>query len=118
MFLRGDYDTAVFRAFKEVEVAVREGAGYDSTQIGVSLMRRAFHPESGPLRDSTAPDAERHGLSDLFAGAMAVFKNPHSHRNVALDDPHEAVEMIMLASHLLRIVDARGAQKKSNSDPA
>ena len=46
-FLRGDYDTAVFQAFKEVEIRVREAGGYEDTDIGTSLMRNAFG-KAGP----------------------------------------------------------------------
>jgi len=59
-----------------------------------------------------APQGERQALSDLFAGAIGVYKNPHSHRQVSLD-AEDAVEMIMLASHLLKIVDARATSNKA-----
>jgi hypothetical protein len=49
LFLRGEYETAIFQAMKEVEVAVRAAAGYDAKAIGVDLMRKAFHPSTGPL---------------------------------------------------------------------
>jgi len=105
-FIRGDYDTAVFQAFKQVEVGVRQAGSFGADDIGVQLMRKAFHPDNGPLRDQTALLAERQALSDLFAGAIGSYKNPHSHRNIAVNDPDEAAEMIILASHLLKIVES------------
>src|SRR3972149_3627709 len=69
-FLRGDYDTAVFQAFKEVEVRVREAGAFSDSDLGVQLMRKAFEPGKGPLSDISAPSAEQEALAHLFAGAI------------------------------------------------
>jgi len=58
LFVRGDYDTAVFRAFKEVEIRVRKKAGYDNDEYGRELMVHAFGP-NGPLTDKTVAKGER-----------------------------------------------------------
>jgi len=107
------YDTAIFQAFKEVEVKVREVGSFPPEEIGVSLMRKAFAPEIGPLSDTHTPRAEQEALAHLFAGAIGCYKNPHSHRSVTIS-PEEAVEMIILASHLLGIVYQRDFEKKGN----
>jgi uncharacterized protein (TIGR02391 family) len=104
---RGDLDDAVFAGFKAVEEAVRKIGGYADTDIGVPLMCKAFDKQTGPLTDTSQPDAERDALAHLFAGAIGSYKNPHSHGTVTIKDLREAQEMVMPASHLLRIVEAR-----------
>jgi len=63
LFIRGDYDTAVFQAFKEVEIRARTAASLSPESYGTSLMRDAFHPENGVLTDSSLPSAERQATS-------------------------------------------------------
>ncbi len=104
---RGDYADAVFLSFRTVEESVRRAGGYADTEIGTDLMRKAFDAVKGPLAKQTDPKPEREALAHLFAGAIGSYKNPHSHRTVAITDANEAQEMVLLASHLLRIVDTR-----------
>ncbi len=106
-FMRGEFDMAVFRAMKAVEVSVRDAAGLPANLVGVSLMRKAFDKENGPLTDKSMEDAEREARAHLFAGAIGSYKNPQSHRDVNLENPQEATEIILLANHLLRIVESR-----------
>jgi uncharacterized protein (TIGR02391 family) len=112
-FLRGEYDTAVFQAFREVEISVREAGKFPAEMIGVELMRQAFRPVNrpdksamlpGPLTDCRLPVAEQEGMASLFVGAIALYKNPQSHRYVPTDAT-DAAEVIVFASHLLRVVD-------------
>jgi len=106
-FVGNNLDEAVFASFKAVEIAVRKAGGFKDTDLGVNLMRDAFRPSTGPLADTTKPTSEQDALMQLFAGAIGSYKNPHSHRTVNLTDPREAKEQVMLATHLLSIVDAR-----------
>jgi uncharacterized protein (TIGR02391 family) len=99
-FLLGEYELAAFAALKEVEVRVREIGGYDDELVGVQLMRTAFSPEEtklGKLADPEQVVAERAGVAHLFHGAIAVFKNPSSHRQVNFEDPIIAAEIVLFA---------------------
>lgn len=105
-FIRGDYDTAIFQAFKEVEVRVRKRAGLSDSDIGVPLMRRAFNPKDGVLTNKSMDVGEQVARMELFTGAIGTYKNPSSHREVNLTDPKEAADIIHLANQLLRIVES------------
>lgn len=104
-FALGDYETASFAAMKAVEVEVRRVAGLPNELLGVALMRKAFSPKDGKLRDPGAEGGEQQATADLFAGAIGAYKNPASHRTVQFSDPIEAAEVIQLADLLLRIVE-------------
>lgn len=110
-FLRGEYDTAIFQAFREVEVAVRQAGQFAVDQVGEKLMRAAFavpnarnNLPAGPLTDTQLPTAEQEAMAHLFAGAFGFYRNSTVHRHVPTH-PQEAAEVIMFASQLLRIVD-------------
>jgi uncharacterized protein (TIGR02391 family) len=105
-FLRGEYDTAIFQAFREVEVAVREAGKFPQSLVGDKLMRAAFATgkTTGPLTDTQLPPGEQEAMGHLFAGAFGLYRNSTAHRYVPTK-PEEATEVIMFASQLLRIVD-------------
>jgi len=105
LFLRGDYDTAIFQAFKAVEVQVRKSGEYEKGDIGVNLMRKAFHPQTGKLTNSHSEQSEKQAMMDLFAGAIGLFKNPASHRDIDGITPEEAADYIKVADCLLKMVD-------------
>jgi uncharacterized protein (TIGR02391 family) len=107
LFIRGHYDTVVFEAFRAVEVAVRDAAKLPQAMVGTGLMRTAFALNSGPLTDTSLVAAEQQATADLFAGAMGLFKNPTSHRIAAISKPEDAVDLVMLANYLLRLVEQR-----------
>lgn len=105
LFLRGVYDTAIFQAFKEVEVTVRDMGEYAEEDRDVELMEKAFHPETGKLTNENQTEDEKQAGLRLFTGAMGLYKNPPCHRNINFT-AEKAAEVIIFANHLFKIVDS------------
>jgi len=105
-FAADDLGTAVFEAFKTVEIEVRKAGEYPEKEIGKVLMLKAF-ALGGPLAKSGDDKADSEALVGLFAGAMRRFRNPGAHTRRTFEDVLEAMEELMLASRLLRIIDER-----------
>ena len=107
-FIRGDFETAIFVSFKEVEVRLRKVTGLSVTDLGTKLARKAFDPKDGKLTNYVTEDlGERQAFSDLFAGALGAFKNPTSHRDIDFTNPSSVVGLILFANTLLAIIDER-----------
>lgn len=105
-FASDDLGTAVFEAFKTVEIEVRRAGSYPGKEHGKILMFKAF-ALGGPLSLSSDDKADSEALAGLFAGALSRFRNPGGHTNRTFQDVFEAMEELMFASRLLRLVDER-----------
>ncbi len=104
----GDFETAIFKAAREVEIAVGErllppepGA---KKPYGVDVINAAFG-KGKPLADPAQDPGEQEGSRALFAGFVATFKNPGSHRHFEPDDPVQAAGIIRTADLLMRMLD-------------
>lgn len=108
-YLLGEYEAAAFLAMRQVEIRVRDLAEASADDIGVPLMKSAFRP-GGPLADGNLEAGEQEATMALFWGALGVFKNPSSHRQVEFEDPTLASEVILFADLLLRLLEQRAAE--------
>lgn len=104
MYLLGEYEAAAFLVMREVEIRVRDLAGASRGDLGVALMKEAFKP-GGALANPELEPGEQQATMALFWGAIGVFKNPSSHRQVDFDDPTLASEIILFADLLHRMLD-------------
>ena len=68
-------------------------------------MRKAFHTETGPLTDMQLENAEKQAMSDLFAGAIGLFKNPVSHRFIDTFSPEDTADILRFANYLLKYLE-------------
>ena len=104
LFADGHYSRAVEDAFKCLNNAVKKKSRL--SKDGASLMREAFSPNSPILKlnkfVSGSEKDEQRGYMDIFAGTMTGIRNPRAHEHELKDEPKVALEMLVLANHLMR----------------
>lgn len=115
----GNGNDAVFRAFEAIETRVQKLTG--RTEIGDALMSKVFQHKPNPPELDVADDGldehrrdyERNGYKFLFMGATIGIRNTHAHGSRPEVSPTETLELLALASHLMRRLDL--AEKRLNS---
>lgn len=104
LFADGHYARSVEEAYKCLNNEVKAKSG-KSDLDGDRLMRKVFSANSPTLtlnRLLTMSEKdEQRGYMDMFAGAMTGIRNPRAHEHLE-DGQDAALEMIVLANHLLR----------------
>ena len=98
------YDNAILNATKVLEVAVHTKARLSKDVVGAALITRAFKPDKPILRYSNI-EADQEGMMSLLRGIIQVFKNPHSHRFVGVQNKEECLSVLLMCSNLLYVID-------------
>ena len=103
IYLRGDYDIAIAYAFKIVEIRMREKGGFPSSDMGERLAKKFFEkfPSEAPRKSEKALPSVVH----LFIGALDRYRNSAVHEHPSIATPEEAMEVLLLANHCLRVVE-------------
>lgn len=113
LFHDGHYAHAVTEAYKVVNNTVKTKANTPAKD-GHAMMLAVFEPTKPILRinlGKTQSDRdEQDGYKFMFAGVMLGIRNPRSHLTDVNDEAAVALEMLVMANHLLRVV---GRAKKA-----
>ena len=107
LYRDGHHARAVEEGFKFLANAVKGRAG-DGTRDGRDLMFHVFSLDDPVLRVNrlrgTSQRDEQEGYKFIFGGAMQGIRNPRAHEHTLRDEADVALEMLVLANHLMRAV--------------
>ena len=104
----GYYALAVERAYIYIDNLVSKRSGR-SDKDGADLMRAVFSPKNPVLKlnnlQSRSEENQQQGYMHIFEGTMIGIRNPRAHEYDLEDSPEEALEMLVIASHLIRMLN-------------
>ena len=118
LFRDSHYARAVEEAFKCLNNAVRDKSGRTEGE-GASLMQAVFNANAPMLLlnafQSRSEKDEQLGYMQIFAGSMTGVRNPRAHDHELVDEPDVALELLVLANHLMRKLNA--STKRESETP-
>ena len=101
LFAGGHYSLAVEKAFVYVENLVKKRSGV-SGKYGSNLMKTVFSVQNPFIKlNAGVTDSDRDeqlGYMEVFAGAMTGIRNPRAHAHDWIDEPKEALELLVFAN--------------------
>lgn len=104
LFASGHFSIAIQEAFKAIEKYIQDKT--NRTNAGTQLMEQVFSPAKPVLfwtgLSNQSQRDEQVGYMRLYSGAMQGIRNPCAHEFAWIDDPDTALEVMLLAQHLLR----------------
>ena len=106
LFKDGHHARAVEEAFKLLDNLVKKKAELQNADItGAQLMQKVFSPNKPKLKLSSCVTSseqnEQQGYMQIFAGCMTGIRNPRSHDSDWEDTEERALQLIILANHLI-----------------
>jgi len=111
-FEDGYYADSVFSAFREINVRIKEFyiRKTKKESDGSDLMFKVFCSDP-PLIVLDDPGTEsgrnvQAGYGKIFAGSMQGIRNPNAHANLSMKI-EEAMRLLILASHLMFMIDGK-----------
>ena len=108
LFVDGHHAEAVRKAYTYIDNQVRDKSG-QVEKYGADLMHAVFSANKPLLKVNdlqTRSDwDEQKGYMEMLAGAMIGIRNPRSHEYDFVDRPEEALELLVMANHFMRMLN-------------
>ncbi|MFN8470698.1 MAG: TIGR02391 family protein [Anaerolineae bacterium] len=108
LFADGHHARSVEEAFKYLNNLVKRKAQLDEPLDGSALMKQAFSAKNPVLKlnegASTSEQSEQTGYMEILSGCMIGIRNPRAHEHDWEDPEDRAIQLLMLANHLVERV--------------
>lgn len=108
LFNDGHHARAVEEAYKFVNNLVKRKAKIDPSFDGSKLMKQVFSVNNPVLKinsgSSQSEKDEQLGYMEIYSGCMIGIRNPRAHEHDWEDTQHHAIQLLVLADHLVERV--------------